>query len=176
MQHVLSSRVMNKLLGLCWMLLLSATAATNASVAIAQKAAIVKFSELEKMMSMQNDTTYVFNFFATWCGPCAQELPFFQSFSAHYADKKTRVIFVSLDFKKDFRKHLIPFVKSHNVTNTVLLLDETDYNSWIDKVDSSWNGDLPATLIVNNSSHKREILHRELSYSELEAAVKPFLP
>ena len=126
-------------------------------------------------MSAHTDTTYVFNFFATWCAPCCEEFPYFQKFSETNSNQKLRVIFVSLDFKKDYRKHLLPFLKSHHVTNTTLLLNETDYNSWIDKVDSTWDGDLPATLIINNAKHKREIYHRELSYAELEAAIKPFL-
>ena len=26
----------------------------------------------------QNDTIYITNFFATWCGPCMHEIPFFK--------------------------------------------------------------------------------------------------
>ncbi len=144
--------------------------------AVAQTASIVKFPELAKLMSVQNDTTYIFNFFATWCEPCVKEFPSFQSFADKNASQKLRVIFFSLDFKKDYRKRLLPFLKSHHVKNTTLLLNETDYNSWIDKIDSTWDGDLPATLIINNAKHKREIYHREMSYAELDAAVKPFLP
>lgn len=160
-----------------WMLILSTIilSTVNANFAVAQKAAIVKFPALENVMSVQNDTTYIFNFFATWCVPCVEEFPNFQKYSQENADKKIKVVFVSLDFKKDYRKRLLPFLKARQVKNSVMLLDETDYNSWIDKIDSAWDGDIPATLIVNNSTHRREIYHRELSYSELETAIKPFL-
>lgn len=128
------------------------------------------------MMSAKNDTTYLINFFATWCQPCVEEFPAFQQFSVRYATEKVRVIFVSLDFKKDFQKRLLPFVKKHRVGNEVVLLDEPDYNSWIDKVDSSWDGNLPATLVINNGKHIRHMFAQEFTLDSLEAAMKPFLP
>jgi thiol-disulfide isomerase/thioredoxin len=146
------------------------------STANAQQARIVKFEELAKMMSQKNDTTYIFNFFATWCQPCVEEFPAFQRFSARYAGKKMRLIFVSLDFKKDFQKRLLPFLKKNHVKNEVVLLDEPDYNSWIDNVDSTWDGNLPATLVINNGKHLRQMFAREFTNASLETAMKPFLP
>ncbi len=105
-----------------------------------------------------------------------QEFPAFQRFSANSADKKVRLIFVSLDFKKDFSKRLLPFLKKNHVKNEVVLLDEPDYNSWIDRVDTTWDGNLPATLVINNGTHVRKMFAREFTYASLETAMKPFLP
>ncbi len=149
---------------------------TASNTVIAQPARIVKFDELEKMMSQKNDTTYIFNFFATWCEPCVKEFPAFQRFSARYVGKKMRLIFVSLDFKKDLSKRLLPFLKKNHVKNEVVLLDEPDYNSWIDRVDSAWNGDLPTTLVINNGTHLHQIFAKDFTYASLETAMKPFLP
>jgi thiol-disulfide isomerase/thioredoxin len=143
---------------------------------LGEQARIVKFDELAKMMSQKNDTTYIFNFFATWCVPCVEEFPAFQRFSARYAGKKMRLIFVSLDFKKDFSKRLLPFLKKNHVRNEVVLLDETDYNSWIDRVDTTWDGNLPATLVINNGKHIHQMFAREFTNASLEATLKPFLP
>ncbi|HEX5317379.1 MAG TPA: TlpA disulfide reductase family protein [Candidatus Kapabacteria bacterium] len=163
---------MKKFLALsCTLILITIGSRTNA-----QQARIVKFGELSKMMSAKNDTTYVFNFFATWCQPCVEEFPAFQRFSARYAIQKMRLIFVSLDFKKDFMKRLLPFLKKHRVKSEAVLLDEPDYNSWIDKVDSTWNGDLPATLVINNGKDVRQLFAREFTFDSLEATMKPFLP
>jgi thiol-disulfide isomerase/thioredoxin len=137
---------------------------------------MVKFDELSKMMSQKNDTTYIFNFFATWCQPCVKEFPAFQRFSERYTGKKMRLIFVSLDFKKDFRERLLPFLKKNHVKNEVVLLDETDGNTWIDRVDSAWDGNLPATLVINNGKHIHQIFAKDFTYASLDAAMKPFLP
>jgi thiol-disulfide isomerase/thioredoxin len=161
-----------KFFGLCCGLILI----TASDAAIAQQARVVKFEELSKMMSRENDTTYIFNFFATWCVPCVKEFPSFQRFSERYASKKIKLVFVSLDFKKDFEKRLLPFLKKHKVKNETVLLDETDYNSWIDRVDSTWDGNIPATLAINNRKHVRQMFANDFTYSSLETAMKPFLP
>ena len=160
---------MKKSLGLCCALFLIAISGE----ANAQQARIVKFEDLAKMMSRQNDTTYIFNFFATWCEPCVEEFPSFQRFSSCYAQEKMRLIFVSLDFKKDFSKRLLPFLQKHHVKNEVVLLDEPDYNSWIDHVDSGWDGNLPATLVINNGTHIHQMFAKDFTYASLEAAMKP---
>jgi thiol-disulfide isomerase/thioredoxin len=160
-----------KFFRLCCILILI----TSGSAAIAQQASIVKFDDFSRMMSRQNDTTYIFNFFATWCEPCVEEFPSFQRFAKTYANQKMRLIFVSLDFKKDFRKALLPFLKKNHVKNEVVLLDEPDYNSWIDSVDSTWDGNLPATLVINNWKHIRKMFAHEFTYDSLSSAMKPFL-
>ena len=141
----------------------------------AQHTSIVKFVRLREMMARQTDTTYVFNFFATWCVPCVEELPSFQEFAEQMAGRKVKIIFVSLDFRKDYRKRLIPFVKKHHMEQQVILLDEPDYNSWIDSVDGSWDGNLPATLVVNNRKHIRTMFAEAFTPSSLEAKLDPLL-
>ncbi|HEY3875783.1 MAG TPA: TlpA family protein disulfide reductase [Candidatus Kapabacteria bacterium] len=161
-----------KLFGFAMMLLIGIVCSEPL---LAQSAKVIHFDQLSSMLERQNDTTYIFNFFATWCEPCVEEFPFFQQFSSEHRGEKVRVIFVSLDFKKAFRTHLLPFLKKHKVKNETVLLDAPDYNSWIDKVDSSWDGNLPATLIVNNARHERTIFPKEFTLRELEAAAKPYL-
>ena len=43
------------------------------------------FKSLEPLFKQQNDTTYVINFWATWCVPCVEELPHFEKLN-----KKTK--------------------------------------------------------------------------------------
>ena len=44
----------------------------------AQQVALIKLPELQKRLSRNTDTTYVINFWATWCAPCVKELPYFE--------------------------------------------------------------------------------------------------
>ena len=135
---------------------------------------VVKFNFIDNLINSNNDTTYIINFWATWCKPCVKELPYFEEFKENHKNEKVNITLVSLDFKRDAQNRVAPFVENNNIRNRVVLLDEPDYNSWINKVDSSWSGGIPATLICQGKVKK--IYEKEFnSFFELENSIKPFL-
>jgi thiol-disulfide isomerase/thioredoxin len=140
-----------------------------------QQVEVVKFDFVESLLKNNSDTTYVINFWATWCKPCVKEIPAFESLHSKYQDKNLKVILVSLDFKRELEKRLIPFVKEKNMKSKIVLLDAPDYNSWIDKVDKSWGGAIPATLILNNKKNVRQFYEKEFTFEELETHIKPLI-
>lgn len=110
-----------------------------------------KFAALEKDLFLQNDTCYVINFWATWCAPCIKELPYFEAYQKENSTKKIKVILVSLDFKSQLNTKLIPFLKAQKLQSTVVLLDDTNYDSWLAKVAAEWTGAIPATLLIKGN-------------------------
>jgi len=132
----------------------------------AQPAKIIKLNQLDSLTGFQNDTTYVINFWATWCKPCVEEMPYFLEAEKNTSGRKFRFIFISLDFKRQFESRLIPFLKEKKITSTVYLLDEPDYDRWINKVDQGWEGNIPGTLIYNFSKGKREFHAKEFQMDE----------
>jgi len=142
----------------------------------AQNARIIKMNELEMLLNNTSDSTYVINFWATWCKPCIKELPHFDKLNTTFPGAKLRVVLVSLDFKRQFETGLIPYLTKNNIQSEVLLIDEPDYNLWIDKVDKSWSGAIPATLIINSKTGVRKFYEREFTLEEINSTVKPLLP
>ncbi len=134
---------------------------------------VVGFPEVERLLSIRNDTVYILNFWATWCVPCVKELPAFQQLHEKYADRNFRMILLSLDFRKDYHSRLLPFLQEKQLKPEVWLLYEPDANSWIPKVDEKWTGSIPATLILHRG--ERLFFEAQLSYDELESVVKPYL-
>lgn len=135
----------------------------------------VKWPAIDTILNAKSDTTYIVNFWATWCRPCVQELPHFEELSKNYASQKVRILLVSMDFVKDMEDRVIPFVERMKLSNTVWLLNEPDANSWIERVDPTWSGALPATLIINAARSKRVFFEKSLDYETLAREISYFM-
>lgn len=123
---------------------------------------VYKIDELVGRIN-NSDTTYVINFWATWCKPCVAELPSFDSLSKI---SNVKILLVSLDFKEDLEKKVNPFLKSHNIKMECALLDEINGNDFIDKIDKRWTGAIPATLIKNKDH--RIFIEKKMHLAELQ--------
>ena len=135
---------------------------------------VIKFTGLQQIFTKKSDKLQVINFWATWCAPCIKELPYFEAAGKTYSDK-IEVTLISLDFVEDLDRRVKPFVSKRKLESKVVLLDEIDYNSWIDKVDPSWSGAIPATFVINPKTGKRKFVEKELEKGELEQMLKEFL-
>ena len=132
------------------------------------------FDDLEFLFNHQNDTTYVINFWATWCAPCIAELPYFEDLNKMYKNEKVKVVLVSLDSSKKIDDKLRPFIKKEKLMSHVVALTDIDYNTWIDKVSPDWDGAIPATMIYNEEA--AEFIMGEFdSYEELDEIVKSYI-
>jgi thiol-disulfide isomerase/thioredoxin len=132
---------------------------------------VYNFDQLESFLSSNTNKTLVVNFWATWCKPCIKELPYFEAARTKYIED-VRVILVSLDFPEKLESQLIPFVRNNNIQSQVVLLDDPYENEWIPKVDSTWSGAIPATLIINGD--KRIFYEKSFSQEELEDEILKF--
>src|SRR5688572_10837314 len=134
--------------------------------ATAQKAIVVKFDALQKILNTESDQIQVINFWATWCAPCVKELPLLEKINAQ-KNLNAKITLINLDYADKLDK-VNEFMVRKNIQSDVLLLDDIDYNNWIDKVDESWSGAIPATLIFNPRTGERKFVEKELKEGELE--------
>ena len=134
-------------------------------------APLVPFSSLEPLLHPSNDTTYIFNFWATWCKPCVAELPYFEALNKKKQGEAFKLYLISLDFPKQIESKLIPFMEKNNLLGEVMVIEDPDPNTWIDRVDPSWSGAIPATLIVK--ADRRTFHEGELdSIEEIESLIQ----
>ncbi len=139
---------------------------------IAQNVPILKIADLEKRIKNDSDTTYIVNFWATWCAPCVKELPDFDSISKVYANKKIKVLLVTMDFKEEVKTKVAPFIKSKNIFSEVVLLDEVNGNYFIPKISDAWSGALPATLIINQKKKINHFFEKKLTFEFLKSEIE----
>jgi thiol-disulfide isomerase/thioredoxin len=135
---------------------------------------IVNFDSFEPLLSQENDSIYVVNFWATWCAPCVEELPYFEALGEAYSSKKVNVILASLDMPEHLESKVIPFANKMKLSSRVVLLDDVRSHYWIPKVDSTWSGAIPATYIYNAKQDK--FYEKAFTYEELETELNYFMP
>ena len=147
----------------------------NSAVSKAQKVEYIKIPELEKILKNPDNKLFVVNFWATWCPPCVAEISNFENAAKTYDKGKVKYILVSLDFPSQVEKQLIPFLKKNKISLDVAVMMDVDYNKWIDKVDTKWQGDIPATLFFNNSKKSKYFHSGEVTEPELKKYINAFL-
>ena len=135
---------------------------------------VLNYQQLKPLLHRDNDTTYVVNFWATWCVPCVKELPHFLELDSLYRGKAFKLVMVSMDFKKDYLRKLQPFVTERGLDDNVVVLEDNDANFWIGDIEPTWGGSIPATLVYKGK--ERLFLERTFHHvDELTQIVKPFL-
>ena len=138
--------------------------------ASAQKIPSYSADALMKRASSK-DTIYVINFWATWCVPCVKELPAFDTLQARYQGKPVKVLLVSFDFKESYPQKIIGFINKKKVQPEVVWFNETNANEFIPKIDNSWSGSLPATLIIQPSKNFRSFTEGIITTGKVSAIV-----
>jgi len=141
----------------------------------AQKFEYIKVPELEKILKNPENKLFVVNLWATWCAPCVKELPDFEKVAKEFNSSKVKFIMVSLDFPSEIDKQLLPFLKKNQISLDVKVMTDTDYDSWIRKVDKDWQGNIPSTLVFNNARKTRYFHSGEISESELKVLIDKYL-
>ncbi|WP_027138554.1 TlpA family protein disulfide reductase [Gaetbulibacter saemankumensis] len=134
---------------------------------------IYDFNGLEKFLNNTDNKVYVVNFWATWCAPCVKELPYFEKLREEYSKDELEVLLVSLDFPHLYDTKLKPFIREHQLKSKVVALDDVDMNTWIPKVDTTWSGSIPATIIYKKGN--RKFYEQSFDFDTLKGEVEQFL-
>lgn len=135
---------------------------------------IIHFEDLQQIMEKAKgeERVTVINFWATWCGPCVKEMPYFETLQAESRTNQVKVFLISLDDPDRMSRVKKLLDKKEIRQSTVKLLDEPDFNSWIDKVATEWSGAIPATLVINHQNSQKAFHEGELTQQSLNQLVE----
>ncbi len=135
-------------------------------------AEIIDREAFKDVLAANSDRVQVINFWATWCAPCIEELPAFESIGAEYSDD-VDIILISLDGVEKLGSAVQPFLKKNKIRSQVKLLDDPYAAEWIPLVDPHWDGAIPVTLI--KSKNKSRFYNQTFTEAELEQEIKTYL-
>lgn len=129
-----------------WILLL--LTAVIGGHAEARKIEDVPVEKLKQRVEKASDTIFVLNFWATWCQPCVKEIPEFNKIPNTYKGKPVKVIMANLDFPNQKDSRVLPFLETNEVKHEVLMTITPRGGEWIEAMDPTWSGAIPATIIM----------------------------
>ncbi|MEM9928408.1 MAG: TlpA family protein disulfide reductase [Bacteroidota bacterium] len=131
------------------------------------------FSQVASLFEQQSDTTYVVNFWATWCKPCREEIPYLQQLAQEEADQDVVVVLVSLDTEANAIERIPALLKNVAPTLPSIVLTDED-PAWGKTIDRVWTGNLPTTIIYRKDL--RFVYRRNFrTYLDLQSALAPFI-
>jgi len=134
----------------------------------------IKITDLESYIA-HSDHPLIVNFWATFCGPCCKEIPYFQSTVQRYRDQGVELILVSLDLPDYYPARIAAFAKKSDFTARILWLNETNADYFCPRVDPHWSGGIPCSLFINNATHYRRFFDRQLTELQVEPEIKHML-
>ncbi|HEX4133412.1 MAG TPA: redoxin domain-containing protein [Bryobacteraceae bacterium] len=107
------------------------------------------------------------NFWATWCGPCKAEIPWFIDFEKKFQSRGFTVLGVSMD--EDGWKVINPYAAEHKINYPIVLANE-EVNELYGGIEA-----LPTTLVIGRDG-KVAFLHAGLvSREEYEKEIEQLL-
>jgi len=107
----------------------------------------VDYEELQSVIeSYRGKKAVLLNVWATWCGPCVEELPYLRKLQEEYPDK-LQVVLLSADLRSD-RSRVAPFLKERGV-DWKTYYKAGDNQRFLNQLSKQWSGALPFTKIID---------------------------
>jgi len=126
---------------------------------------------LKKLIGERNGRILVLNIWATWCAPCVAEFPDLVKLSHAYDTTAVEVVAISADYPDEVDTKIIPFLRKTNVSFRVYVAQFQHQEDFINALNRSWSGALPASLIYD-SHGKEEFFHvGQQSYADFKKEV-----
>lgn len=116
----------------------------------------------------------VLNLWATWCGPCLDELPEFVVLNRMYRKRPFKMVTISLDdiAKRD---EALKALKDNKVAATNYILSADDRDAFAAALDQEWPGPVPYTMLIAPGG---KVIYRkvgEINPLQLRRAVVDYL-
>ena len=116
-------------------------------------------------LSQWSEKILVINFWATWCPPCREEMPYFSRLSEQYAEKGVQFVGLSTDTAETIRL----FATNHRISYP-LLVGGSHLISLTAELGNRQSG-LPFTLILDLNREPLLIQTGRLGEAELESVL-----
>ena len=141
-------------------------ASFKSSAATAETPTPITASELSKMLKAPGVKATAVNLWASWCGPCKEELPALSAFKKKYAAQGVKLILISADGKDDIPT-AVKVLKETGIDFQTYHLTE-DPEGFMKNFADNWDAILPTSLLFDGSGKRRTLRVGKLKLPEFE--------
>jgi thiol-disulfide isomerase/thioredoxin len=129
---------------------------------------------VRKLAANDTEKLLLVNLWATWCGPCVEELPELGVINHMYKSRPFRFVTISVD-EASAKDEALAALKKARASNTNYLFTSTDKDKLAEALDPKWPGPLPYTVLIAPGG---KVLYRHagaLEAVDLKKAVVDYL-
>lgn len=130
---------------------------------------------LTEILAKNNDTLYITNFFATWCGPCMMEIPHFKKKIEELKDKPVKFTFINIYNKPAWQTEVPAFAQQSGLADKILLLDDSKLNQDFFVNFQQWDGNnIPFTFFRKGDKAEESVgsMTEEMLNSKIDSFLK----
>ncbi|MEO8765335.1 MAG: redoxin domain-containing protein [Ginsengibacter sp.] len=108
---------------------------------------VIDEAGVKELVKNNSDKLRLINVWATWCGPCVNELPSFVTINRMYRRRDFEFITISAD-NPEKKDKVLRSLQDLHAANMNYLFNSDDKYKLIEAVDPNWTGALPYTILV----------------------------
>ena len=149
---------------------LQAQSTAPTAVAVVEVVELIPATSVAERLAKPSERVRVVNFWATWCGPCVEELPRIATWTQ--AHPEVELILVNLDIASLNRKKVLPFVQKNDLEDfTNWQLNDRDPARAIAKALPEFTGVVPLTFVISPNQTSRDVIYGAVSNDQLDASL-----
>jgi peroxiredoxin len=100
-----------------------------------------------RLAKNEGDKLLLVNVWASWCGPCVQELPEFVTMNRMYRRRPFRLVTLSMD-EPEKKDEAMKVLREKHVAAANYVVKIKNRDKFADLLDKEWTGPLPHTLLL----------------------------
>jgi thiol-disulfide isomerase/thioredoxin len=116
------------------------------------------------------------HFWASWCGPCLQELPRIEALARELKPRGLTVLSLSLDDPARAGERVVRLLTAKAPSLTRAIVHVSDPDAFINAVDPQWEGAIPALFAYDSKGQLRGRLIGEASRQDLDGLISRIAP
>ena len=128
----------------------------------------------QKLIAASKGKVVLVDFWATYCKPCRAETPELVSLASRLRARGFELITVSAD-EPEQEAAAATFIQEMRVPGTAYIRRAKDDDRFVNSIDPSWSGALPALFVYDRAGRKVKSFFGETPLKDVEAAVTKLL-